>query len=128
MIAPDPGLITGAFGILCAVFCAFALRKQGLGVRTGQAALRSELESMMTAKQAECDARMASLGESLAVLERSARNADTAAIGGLTRSARSQAMQTLRSGVSPEQAACSLGIGRREMQLLAAVSRVFLMK
>ena len=43
----------------------------------------------------------------------------------LTRSSRAEALRLLRSGLSPETAASSLGIGKREMRLLERVARTF---
>jgi hypothetical protein len=123
---PDPGLIAGACGILAALTCRLALRRQSIRNQAEAAALRSELESMVRAQHTECADQIARLGESLSVLERSAQSMDAAAKGGITRSTRSQAMQLLRSGMSPENAASAVGMGRREMHLLAGVSRILL--
>jgi hypothetical protein len=125
---PDPGLIAGACGILAALICGLALRRQRIRNHAEAAALRSELESMVRAQHTECADQLARLGESVSALENSAQSMDAAAKGGITRSARSQAMQLLRSGMSPENAASTVGMGRREMQLLAGVSRILLMK
>jgi hypothetical protein len=45
--------------------------------------------------------------------------------GSLNRSARARALQMLRSGISPETAAASLGVAKREMRLLERVSQTF---
>ena len=82
---------------------------------------------MLHARHTECAGQIAQLGESVSELAKSAQSMD-AAKGGITRSARSQAMQLLRSGMSPDNAAAALGIGRREMHLLASVSRILIMK
>ncbi len=44
----------------------------------------------------------------------------------LNRSVRAQAFEMLRAGVSPDTAASKLGIARREMTLLARVSRALM--
>lgn len=119
----DPGLIAGVFGILGGLICLLALRNHRVAVEKTQAELRLELQSMLREQQVACSGQIAQLGRNVAVLELSAQNIDEAAKGGLTRSVRSQAMQLLRSGMSPESAASTLGIGRREMRLIARVSR-----
>jgi hypothetical protein len=47
------------------------------------------------------------------------------AAGSLNRSARAQALQMLRTGISSDTAAASLGVAKREMRLLERVSRTF---
>jgi hypothetical protein len=135
MMIPEPGLIAGACGVLAASCCGLALRKHSLralaaqaGLRSEVDALRSEVEAMLNARQAESSVQIARLTESVTELESSARSVDVATKGGMTRSARSQAMQLLRSGMSPDNAASALGIGKREMHLLADVSRILLLK
>lgn len=124
----EPGLISGACGILAALVCGLAIRRHRLQTQRDHAALRAELESALKAQDSACADQIARLGESISVLENSAQSPDTAAKGGLTRSARSQAMQLLRSGMSLEHAGTASGIGKREMHLLAGVSRILLMK
>ncbi len=135
MMVPDPGLIAGGCGFLVSSCCGFALRKYRVQSLAAQAALRSEvealraeMEAMLNDRQLECSVKIERLGESVSVLESSARSIDAATKGGMTRSTRSQAMQLLRSGMSPDNAASALGIGKREMHLLADVSRILLLK
>ena len=120
-------MLAGAGGILAALACGLALRSHRVRMQAAQAALRSELESMLHANHTECAGQIAQFGESVSELAKSAQSLD-AARGGITRSARSQAMQLLRSGMSPDNAAAAVGIGRREMHLLASVSRILTMK
>ena len=127
----DRWLIIGGFGMLGGLICWLALRVHRVIVERAQAELRSELwaelqselQSKLREHRADCSEQIAELGCSVAVLELRAQNIDEAGKGGLTRSLRSQAMQLLRSGVSPENAAATLGTGRREMRLIATVSR-----
>jgi hypothetical protein len=93
-----------------------------------QKRFRLEMQSMLREHQVECSAQIAQLAANVAVLETSAQNADNLSTGALSRSTRSQAMQLLRSGMSPENVAASLGLGRREMRLLASVSRTLHLK
>jgi hypothetical protein len=116
----DPGFIAGASAMLGSVFCLLALRKRGAAFERTQA----ELRAMLRAHKAECSERIEQLGCGVAILELTAQNIDEAGKAGLTRSVRSQAMQLLRCGTSPDSAASTLGIGRREMRLLARVSRI----
>jgi hypothetical protein len=44
--------------------------------------------------------------------------------GRMNRTSRAQAMRLLRSGVSPDTAAATLGVARREIKLLATVSQL----
>lgn len=115
----DPGLIAGVSGILAGLLCLFALRKRGAAFERAHA----ELLAMLGAHNAECSERIEQIGCGMAVLELNAQNIDGAGKAGLTRSVRSQAMQLLRSGMPPDSAASTLGIGRREMRLIARVSR-----
>ncbi len=112
-------LIPGVFGILTGIVCLLRLRSYSLsGDRK-----RDELVSMLRQHRDECSEQFAQLGRSIGVMELSARSMEEAGRG-LTRSRRSQALQLLRSGMSPESAASSLGIAKREMRLIARVSRI----
>lgn len=44
--------------------------------------------------------------------------------GRLSRSTRTQALQLLRAGILPDNAATSVGLAKREMRLLAHISRI----
>ncbi len=114
----DLGIIAGIAGVLGSSFCLITLRNRGAAFERTHA----ELWAMLGAHKAECSERIEQLGQEVAVLELSAQNIDEAGKAGLTRSARSQAMQLLRRGMSTDDAASTLGIARREMQLIAKVS------
>jgi hypothetical protein len=99
----------------------FSLKQRAVAIR-GQAELRSEFENRIAGQHTECSVQIAQLAENVAVLEMSAQQIADAQ-GGLTRSIRSQAMQLLRTGMSPENAASALGMSRNEVRLLACVSK-----
>lgn len=132
----DPGLMAGAVVISGGVFGLVEWRKHRVRADGNHArllsALRSELQSQMQAmlleQQAEYSEQIARLGRNVAALEQSAQNVDEVRTGELSRSVRSQAMQLLRSGMSPESAASALRIGRREMRLIASVSSTLSLK
>jgi hypothetical protein len=85
--------------------------------------LQAELQSQLRQQREEFSEQVSRLGRSVEVLELSAKSVEEAGRG-LSRSRRSQAMQLLRSGMSPENAATSIGMERREMHLIAKVSRI----
>jgi hypothetical protein len=124
----DPGFLAGAFGTLSALICLLALKKDRVTAKRIHAELRAELQAIVLEHKAGCSEQIAQLSRSVTVLELSAQNVDQAGKGGLTRSLRSQATQLLRTGMSPESAASTLGIGRREMRLIARVSRTLSIK
>lgn len=85
--------------------------------------LAAKLQTQFEMQEERWAGELAALRTSLTFLESSAIDADKACRG-LRRSERTQAMQLLRSGVSTESAASTLGIARSEMRLIARVSRV----
>jgi hypothetical protein len=89
------------------------------------AALRAEMESQKAAStQMLTDLRRGFEG-----LEETVRTPpEPPRAGGLNRSERAQALQLLRSGMSPESAAAALGMGRREMRLLERVSQTIYLR
>jgi hypothetical protein len=113
----DPGLITGVCGILVGLICLLALRKY----RISAARTHDELRAVVRAQDAEWSGRMEQI-------EMRLQNIDDAAKGGLGHSARARALQLLQSGMSAESAPSTLGIGRREMRLIAGVSRMLTLK
>jgi hypothetical protein len=95
------GIFAGLFGLV--MLCGAGW----LSLRREQVALRIELDE---------------LKQHLPMLEQSAQQIESARIG-FTRSIRAQALQLLRSGMSADTAATTLGLPRNELRLLAAVSR-----
>jgi hypothetical protein len=121
------GFVLGILATLTGVIWLVALRRQRLAVDLKLC----ELESIIRQQHDESargtgqiEQSVAQLSRSVADLELNARNIGEAGWGGLTRTRRSQAMQLLRSGMSPESAASNLGIATREMRLISRVSRV----
>ncbi len=102
---------------------ALLLRRGRIDAKEREEARRREMESLLDVQKTECSRHLEQLGRRLEFLESSAQSSGSIATGGLTRSTRAQAMQMLRSGMSPENIATRLGIGRREMRLIAHVSR-----
>ena len=119
----DPALIAGICGTVAGAACLLMLRRQRVRAEWQREELQAELQSQLRQQREEFTEQVARLGHSVEVLELSAKSVEEAGRG-LSRSRRSQAMQLLRSGMSPESAATSMGMGRREMQLIARVSRI----
>lgn len=114
------GTILTALAILPALFCILALRKHQAVMRKQHAGLLS----MLACLREETEQRIAELGHTVGDLDQCRLSMETACEVGFPPSRRTQAMQLLRSGVSPGTAAASLGIAAREMQLVAKVSRI----
>jgi hypothetical protein len=119
----DPALIAGVSGTAAGAACLLMLRSHRSHAERQREELQTELQSQLRQQREEFSDQVARLGRSVEVLELSAKSVEEAGRG-LSRSRRSQAMQLLRSGMSPESAAASLGMGRREMHLIAKVSRI----
>jgi hypothetical protein len=120
----DPGLVTGVCGILAGLICLVALR----GHRIAAAKVHAELRSMVREQEAEWSGRIEQLDHRMAAFELRVQSVDDAAKGGLTHSVRTRALQLLQSGMSVESVASTLGIGRREMRLIARVSRTLTLR
>ncbi|MGD1070105.1 MAG: hypothetical protein ABSB15_08180 [Bryobacteraceae bacterium] len=76
-------------------------------------------------RHALCLDEIAGLRRDFAALELNMQNRnEILREGRLNRTGRAQAMRLLRSGVSPDTAAATLGVARREIKLLATVSRL----
>jgi hypothetical protein len=119
----DPALIAGICGMVAGAACLLMLRSHRARAEWRREELQAELQSQLRQQRAEFSEQVARLGHSVEVLELSAKSVEEAGRG-LSRSRRSQAMQLLHSGMSPESVAISLGMGRREMHLIAKVSRI----
>lgn len=121
MIAP--ALIAGICGTVAGAACLLMLRRQRARAEWQREELQADLQSRLRQQREEFSEQVARIGRSVEVLELGAKSVEEARRG-LSRSRRSQAMQLLRSGMSPESAATSLGMARREMHLIAKVSRI----
>jgi len=95
----------------------------------GQVRYRRELEEIRKTferQQAESAEAASELRREFAALERSAlAPPEPPGAGSLNRSTRARALQMLRTGISPETAAASLGLAKREMRLLERVAQTF---
>jgi hypothetical protein len=117
----DPGLIAGVAGCCAAVFALRALRKYHLLAASGSTRMSNELER----QQAFHSDQIGALRNHLVSLELSLQNTDEILRDGrLSRTTRAQAMKLLRSGISPEMTASTVGMATREMKLMATVSRL----
>jgi hypothetical protein len=118
---PDPGLIAGVAACFAALFSLLALRRYHLIAAREAARLSDEFGR----RQAFCSEQIAGLRNDFAALELNMQNTDELLREGrLNRTSRAHAMQLLRSGISPDTAASTLGMARREMKLMATVSRL----
>jgi len=109
----------GALGATSGTVCIFFLRRYRL--RLDQAS--EELQIMLRQHQTEYQDGISQVARSVDFLEMSAHSSEEALRGRLTHSTRSQAMQ-FRSGMSPDTAAVAAGMAKREMHLIAKVSRI----
>ena len=112
-----------ATAVLLVIAVWILLKRVRTSAARAQSHLRTELECRMDSQHADCCAQLAQLAANVAVLEMSSREIEEAK-GGLSRSMRSAAMQLLRSGISPDNAAKELSVARNEMRLIAAVADV----
>jgi hypothetical protein len=110
-------VVAAAFGVLGALAGIIALRRY----QSSAAMLRAELYSTLGACKLEICARVEELGREVENLEMRSPITDEVGKTGLNRSARAQAMRLLRCGTTPESAAATLGMGSREMRLIARV-------
>jgi hypothetical protein len=121
------GLVLGILASVAGVICLVVLRRRRVEVEWKHCQLESIIRQQHDESArgtGQIEQSIAQLSRSVADLELNARNIGEAGWGGLTRTRRSQAMQLLRSGMSPESAASSLGIAMREMRLISKVSRI----
>jgi hypothetical protein len=117
----DLGLIAGVAGCCIALFSLLELRKYRLMAAGESVRLGKESEE----RQAVCSQEIRGLRSDFVTLELSLHNTDEILREGrLNRSTRAEAMRLLRSGITPETAASTLGLASREMRLMATVSRL----
>jgi len=116
----NPALLSGpALAISGVIACLLMSRRQRLALEKKH----SELLAMLRWQREESSQQIAQLTRDIEDLEQSRRNVEEAREG-FPRSRRAQAIQLLRSGMSPESAATSLGLGTQETRLIAKVSRL----
>ncbi len=120
VVAAALASVLASLAILSAVVCLRKLRNQALAAEQN----RSELLAMLHWQREESAQQVAQLNRGLDALEQSRRALDDACDRPLPRSRRTQAIQLLRSGMSTETVASSLGLATRETRLIARVSRL----
>jgi type II secretory pathway component PulM len=88
-----------------------------------------EIRATFERQKAESAAAASDLRREFAALEKSAlAPPEPPGTGSLNRSTRARALQMLRTGISSETAAASLGVAKREMRLLERVSQTFYLR
>lgn len=112
----DPGLIGGALGVLIGIVCLFLLRSAGAEIARTQKLLESN--------HAACLGQIGQVGRAVEFLELSGQSTEDAIGRAMNRSLRSQAMELLRSGMSSDTVASTLGVASREVRLIAGVSGI----
>jgi hypothetical protein len=118
---PDAASMVGLAGCLAALFSLLALRRYHAIASCESARLRCEFERL----EALCRGQTDSLRRDFTALELSMQNTDEILREGrLYGTSRAQAMRLLRSGMSPDTAAATLGMAQREVKLLAAVAQL----
>ena len=85
--------------------------------------LREEFDVRLAQQRTEYRDEARQLTESVAFLEQSAQQSEDLLSNRMTSSQRGKAMQLLRSGLSTEKAAASLGMSRNEVRLIATISK-----
>jgi transposase-like protein len=115
-MTPDLALIAGATA--AAGVAISMLTQWRRNVRREAASARETLELW----RKECSERFEELRKADETLEASFRSTrDVLRNGRLNGSTRTTALQLLRTGMSPDAAASSLGVAKREMQMIARV-------
>lgn len=116
--------VTGvaAVALLLSAGCGVVLIRQRRRLGWLEALVASRLDAQQTEWSGHVE-RLDRMDRTVTLLEQSAQCTEKAAKGGITRSVRSQAMQLLRTGVTPDTAGEKLGIARNEMRLIAKVFR-----
>jgi hypothetical protein len=117
----DPGILTGVLGCLVSAASFVLVRRYHAGSARDTTLMREEWGAQRIGHTTEIE----SLKRHIQSLETSLKNSDEILREGrLNHSSRAHALQLLRSGISPDSAAASLDMPRREMRLLAKVSRL----
>ena len=117
-MTPDLALIAGASAWGGVAICLLTQWRQRCTFRREAASTRESLEL----RRSECSEQFLELRKAHQNLEASLDSTrDVLRHGRLNRSTRTAALQLLRTGMSPDTAASSLGLARREMQMIARV-------
>jgi hypothetical protein len=125
---PDPALIAGVAGCSAALFSLLAVRKYHLAASRDSSRMSEDFERRQTLvadRQELLSQEIAGLRSGISTLESSMQNTgELLRDGRMNGTSRAQAMRLLRSGVTPDTAAATLGVARREIKLLATVSQL----
>jgi hypothetical protein len=120
-MTPDYGFSAGLAGCAAAIVSLLELRRYRQRAEHAATLLRGEVERQQNAFTEQ----FAALTQGFSALELNMQNTEEMLREGrLNRSTRAQALQLLRQGVAPDTAAATLGLAKREMRLLARVSRL----
>jgi len=113
--------VAGAAGLVPVLLVLWLHRRHRNRLRRDLEALRGSMER----QQMVCLEMFSEVNRTLTTLEEGMNGLrQNPKSGTLNRSTRAQAMKLLRSGVSADAAASSLGVGRREIRLLENVSQI----
>jgi hypothetical protein len=117
-MTPDLALIAGTSacgGVAISMITQWRQRR-----KSGREA--TSVREALELRRTECSEQFEELKKAHQTLEESLHSTrDVLRDGRLNRSTRSAAVQLLRTGMSPDTAASTLGLARREMQMLAKV-------
>ncbi len=116
--------VAGA-GLLAGIVSMFLSWRQRSAERHGYDQLRSEMER----RHAECLGQIGKLSEEMATSKRAAQSSvEFLNDGRMAIPARTRALRMLRSGKGSDITAVELGLGRREVELLAKVATLLAAK
>lgn len=118
-----PGLAAGVTAMTGCIVLFVLLQRRRLATEHTRDSLRSEFHAMLQDHGADCMEGLERVGRQIAIIESSAQNIERLTCG-FSRPLRGQAIELMRSGIPPQKIAQELGIGRREVRLIAHVARV----
>ena len=121
----DSGWLISVFGLAMAMISLWMLSRARALWQRDSTELRMQVEQVQTS----CGQEVGQLREALNALETGMASAqESLRAGRLNLSVRSQALQMLRSGSTPETVASSLGIATSEARLLTRVGQVLALR
>ena len=121
-------MISGLAGLWTATLALILLwlhRRRSARAMEKVGRVHEKLTEGIIRQESTCSERFHQLKRELSSLELNMQTTEEVLKDGrLSRSGRAQAMRLLRSGITPETAATTLGVARNEMRLLAKVSEI----
>ena len=121
----DSGWLISVFGLAIAMISLWMLSRARALWQRDSTELRMQVEQVQTS----CGQEVGQVREALNALETGMASAqESLRAGRLNLSVRSQALQMLRSGSTPETVASSLGIATSEARLLTRVGQVLALR